>query len=112
MARGEVDVLIDRFAEEYFVNRGTLEEYNEITVSNHVNSDFPASFIMTGEGDFLSSQSKPFYDILKSLGVDAEYHYYGDKDHELKHVFHIDIKLPEARICNDDECNFFLIHIR
>ena len=112
MAHGEIDILIDRFAEEYFNNRGTFEEYEEITVSNHINENFPASFVMTGEGDFLSGQSKPFYDILKSLNIDAEYHYYGNKEHELKHVFHIDIKLPEARQCNADECMFFLKHIK
>ena len=46
------------------------------------------------------------------LDIDAEYHYYGDKEHELKHVFHIDIKLQEARQCNEDECSFFLNHIK
>ena len=112
MARGEIDILIDRFAEEYFSNKGTIEEYSEITVGNHINSDFPASFVMTAEGDFLASQAKVFYDILKSLNIDAEYHFYGDKEHELKHVFHIDIKLPEARKCNDDECSFFLKYIK
>ena len=112
MAHGEIDILIDRFAEEYFNNRGTKEEYAEITVANHITSNFPPSFVMTAEGDFLSSQAKPFYDILKSLEIETEYHFYGDKKHELKHVFHIDIKLPEARKCNDDECSFFLKHIK
>ena len=112
MARGEIDVLIDSFAEDYFINRGTTEEYAEITVGNHIKEDFPASFVMTAEGDFLSNQAKDFYDILKSLNIDAEYHFYGDKEHELKHVFHIDIKLPEARKCNDDECSFFFKHIK
>lgn len=59
----------------------------------------------------MEGQAKPFFDILKKLGVEAEYHYYGDKEHELKHVFHIDIKLPEARQCNEDECAFFKRHI-
>ena len=112
MVRGEVDVLIDSFAAEYFPNKGTLEDYAEITVSNHLPSSFPASFVMTGEGDFLADQAKTFYDVLKSLNLEAEYHFYGDKEHELKHVFHIDIKLPEARQCNEDECSFFSKHIR
>ena len=112
IGRGEIDVLIDSFAEEYFPNRGTKQEYLDICADRFVNTNFPASFVMTAEGDFLSGQAKPFYDILKNLGVDAEYHYYGDKEHELKHVFHIDIKLPEARQCNDDECTFFLKHLK
>ena len=112
MVRGEIDVLIDSFAREYFPNKGTVSDYEGITLANYVSSKFPPSFVVTAEGDFLASQAKPFYEILKNLGVDAEYHYYGDKEHELKHVFHIDIKLSEARQCNADECDFFLRHIK
>lgn len=112
MKRGEVDELLDSFAEEYFVQRGTEIEYEDICVSNHIDANFPASFIVTAEGDFLSNQAPPFYDILKSLGVEAEYKYYGDKEHPLKHVFHIDIKLELARQCNEDECSFFKKHIK
>ena len=111
MAHGEIDVLLDSFAREYFPNRGTDEDYEGITVGNFVSKNFPASFVMTGEGDFLAGQAIPFFNILRSKGVEAEYHYYGDKEHELKHVFHVDIKLPEARQCNQDECEFFLKHI-
>ena len=64
-------------------------------------------FVMTALGDFLNVQAKPFYDRLRSLGVKSEYHCYGDSENELRHVFHVDIKLPQARTCNDDECSFF-----
>lgn len=112
MKRGEIDELLDSFAREYFINRGTEAEYEDICVKSHLIKDFPPSFIVTAEGDFLSGQAKPFYDLLKSIGAETEYKYYGDKEHVLKHVFHIDIKLEEARICNEDECNFFKKHIK
>ena len=69
--------------------------------------DFPPAFIMTAPGDFLVPQAKPFYELLRSLGVPAEYHCYGDSENPLRHVFHVDIKLEQARACNDDECSFF-----
>ena len=111
MKRGEVDALLDSFAEEYFPLRGKESEYEDICVVNHLGKVFPPSFIVTAEGDFLSNQAKPFYDLLKSINADTTYKYYGDKEHVLKHVFHIDIKLEEARICNEDECSFFKRYI-
>ena len=112
MKREEIDPLLNSFADVYFPFGGTKEEYEDICVSNHISRDFPPSFVATAEGDFLASQALPFYNILKSLNIDAEYHYYGDKEHELKHVFHIDIKLEDARRCNKEECNFFKKHIK
>ena len=107
LIRGEED-LLDSLAEAYFPNGGTDEEYDCIDLGRYVNGKFPPTFVMTALGDFLTRQAKPFYDRLKAIGVEAEYHCYGSEENELKHVFHIDIKLPEARACNSDECAFFL----
>ena len=112
MKRGEIDPLLDSFARVYFPNEGTEEDYDGICVANRLVEGFPPSFIVTAEGDFLSNQALPFYNILKQAGIEAEYKYYGDKEHVLKHVFHIDIKLEEARQCNEDECAFFHKHIK
>ena len=106
LVRGEED-LLDSLAEAYFPNGGTDEEYDSIDLGKRVNDHFPPTFVMTALGDFLTCQAKPFYELLEKLGVPAEYHCYGSKENELKHVFHIDIKLPEARDCNRDECSFF-----
>ena len=57
--------------------------------------------------DFLAPQAKPFYDKLQSLGVPSEYRCYGDSEKEPAHVFHINIKLPVAGKCNDEQCAFF-----
>ena len=106
LKRGEED-LMDSLAEAYFQNGGTDEEYDLIDLSKHVNAQFPPCFVMTALGDFLTGQAKPFYERLCALGVPAEYRCYGTPENQLKHVFHIDIKLPEARQCNRDECVFF-----
>lgn len=106
LIRGEED-LLDSLAEAYFPNGGTDEEYDAIELAKRVNAQFPPTFVMTALGDFLTGQAKPFYDLLQTLGVRSEYHCYGSRENELKHVFHIDIKLPEARACNADECSFF-----
>ena len=110
LIRGE-ELLLDSLAEAYFTDGGTDEEYTEIALAEHVNADFPPSFVMTALGDFLKCQAKPFYEHLCSLGVKTEYHCYGNAENALNHVFHINIKLPEARECNQDECEFFLNQI-
>ena len=111
LIRGE-ELLLDSLAEAYFKNGGTDEEYGYIDLAKHLTPDFPPSFVMTAEGDFLACQAKPFYERLISLGIKAEYHYYGSKENVLRHVFHIDQKLPDSHICNADECKFFMDHAK
>ena len=86
--------------------KGKPEEYRLLCVDEFASENFPPAFIMTGEGDFLAAQAQPFYETLKRLGVDAEYHYYGDTDHVLGHVFQCNIRLPEAIQCTREECEF------
>ena len=107
LVRGEED-LLDSLAEAYFENGGTEEEYDEIALAKLITPNFPPCFVMTAPGDFLTCQAKPFFDILKEKGIKAEYHSYGNSENPLNHVFHINIKLAEARSCNADECEFFL----
>ena len=87
--------------------KGSAEEIRKISVMNHLTSAFPPSFIMTCEGDFLAPEAIPLLEALKELNVPAEYHYYGDADNVLGHVFHCNIRLPDAQQCNRDECEWF-----
>ena len=102
----------NKLMEDLLPNKGTPEELEKISISDHVTSSFPPSFIMTAEGDFLADQALPFTDLLKMLGAEAEFHYYGDKEHVLGHVFHCNIRLSEAQLCNKEECDFFKRHIK
>ena len=97
----------DKLLANFLPKKGTREELELISVTNHVNGKFPPAFVMTAEGDFLIDQAKMFTELLKANCVEAEYHYYGDKDHVLGHVFHCNMRLDEAKRCNKDECDFF-----
>ena len=111
LVRGEED-LLDSVAEAYFPGGGTDAEYADIDLGRRVTASFPPAFVMTAEQDFLMPQARPFYDRLTALGVPAEYRCYASDERDLTHVFHINIKLPEARQCNADECAFFAAHVR
>lgn len=95
----------------YLPNGGTQEEYKMLSAVNWVTSDYPATFIMTATGDFLKMQAPIMAKCLSEHNVPFTYKLYGTQKNQLQHVFHCDIKSKDAKICNDDECNFFLAHM-
>ena len=86
---------------------GTEEELKIMDAASHVTKDFPPSFVMTCQGDFLKHDSDMIKTVLDKAGVKNEYHCYGNDEQPLWHVFHLYPKLEEAKQCNDDECRFF-----
>lgn len=79
-----------------------------LQVLDNITSEFPPSYVMTSTFDFLKDAAKPMYELLLSKGVEAEYHLYGTEETEyMGHVFHCNMNLEEAHICNADECRFF-----
>ena len=85
----------------------------QLKVRKYVTRDFPPAFVMTGQYDYLKSMAKPMWRTLKKHGVEAVLRIYGTKEQkEIRHVFHVNCKLPLAAVCNDDECAFFRAHLR
>ncbi|GFI24327.1 acetyl esterase [Lachnospiraceae bacterium] len=83
----------------------TLEQINVI---KYINKDFPPTYLMTSEYDFLKEDAKPMYELLKQKGISCVYKLYGKEgDNYMGHVFHLNLRLEEARMCNDEECSFF-----
>lgn len=82
----------------------TLERINAI---KYINKNFPPAYIMTSEYDFLKEDAKPMYDLLHQKGISCMYKLYGKEgDDYMGHVFHLNLRLEEARVCNDEECSF------
>ena len=73
----------------------------------HITNDFPPSFIMTSNCDHLRSESPKLEKILQDNGVHCVFKEYGDERTQLYHVFHCNVKTPEAAQANKDECDFF-----
>ncbi|MDO5150943.1 MAG: alpha/beta hydrolase [Oscillospiraceae bacterium] len=102
---------VDEFFSEYtgIINEKPSDDLlRKLDTMSNITSDFPPSYIMSSETDFLLSEADPMYRHLLKLGVPAVKKIYGSKDcPETGHIFHINCKLDEARKCNDDECDFF-----
>ena len=78
-----------------------------LDVQKYITSKFPPVFVMTAPNDFLFNEAKPLHELFLSRGVKSEYHLYGQpSDDWASHVFHLNLRLPSGRLCNDDEADF------
>lgn len=92
---------------DFLPKQGNKRELKLVNVCRHVTKNYPPTFIMTSVGDFARDQAPVLAERLESRNIPFVYRFYGDWEHKLGHVFHCDIKSDEARLCNDEECNFF-----
>lgn len=96
-----------------YMGEDTENVLKKLDTVRYINESFPPSFIMTSYCDFLRDKAEPMYRLLQEKGVECEYHIYGAEDREdIAHVFHCNMRLPEAAICNDEECEFFKRHVQ
>lgn len=96
---------------DFLTEGGSDEELKLTDVTGFVTGDFPPVFMMTCPGDFLKYQAPFMLDVLMRESVPFVFRYYGDIRDPLHHVFHCNTRLESAKICNDDECEFFRKHI-
>lgn len=96
-----------------YINEGDEKQLAQIDTLSNITNNYPPSLIMTSYYDFLREQAKPFYEHLKSKGIDCKFKLYGEEgETHMEHVFHLNLKLKEAKECNDAQCEFFrsLLH--
>lgn len=103
----EEDKDLEKLVKDILPGGGTEEERYKTTPTHFVTDQFPPTFLMTATGDFLKNQAPLMKACFDSCGVPYEYKVYGDETNALSHVFHCDMRLADAGICNDDECDFF-----
>lgn len=101
--RKDMGAIIQSFLPE----KASEKMMQEISPIRSINDQFPPCFIMTCPGDFLNAAPDELVPALKKYGVPFIYRTYGSAKNPLMHVFHCAIRLPEATLCNDEECNFF-----
>ena len=107
MVRSEKDTMMPAMMKDILPQGGTDEEMALLSGVSYITENFPPVFIMTSNEDFLNEQPELLTPVLKKLGIPFAYHFYGTKQNPLGHVFHCNIRLAEAALCNDEECAFF-----
>jgi len=83
------------------------EDLEKINVCSFVNKDFPPTYLMTADSDFLKIQAPYMQAKLEEFQITHTYKIYGNGKKEVGHVFHCNIRLPEADQCNNEESDFF-----
>jgi len=83
------------------------EQIKLIQVADFVTEKFPPVFFVTATGDFLKGEAPLMQAKLLENDVPHIFRFFGDKEHELGHVFMLNIRLDEAIRCNDEEADFF-----
>lgn len=83
-----------------------------LQVLRAISGNYPPAYIMTACNDFLRDCAEPMGRLLTERGVANTVKCYGTPEQkEIAHVFHVNIRLPEAKLCNDEECEFFREHL-
>lgn len=87
--------------------QGTPEELRLVSPERYVTDHFPPTYLMTASGDFLKKHALYMAERLTEQEVEFEYHFYGNSENVLGHVFHVNMKMEDAAKCNNEECRFF-----
>lgn len=95
---------------EVLPNQGSELELKQINTLPYVNEKFPPVFLMTSEADFLQKDALALSEKLIEMHIPFEFRYYCDPKEKLGHVFHLNIRSENAKICNDEECAFFELY--
>ena len=90
----------------------TEKDLEMLNSFDKIGPGYPPVFLMTSNGDFLKDQVDFIVPELEKNGVPYVLKVYGSDDNVLRHVFHVNMKLKDAALCNDEECGFFRSYIR
>lgn len=103
---GKSDFIHD-LAAEYLPGGLTEEGIHSVSVTNFITKAFPPAFVMTSVDDPFKTQGLFLAEKLCRAEVPFVFRFCGDCDNRLPHVFHLNIRSRDARLCNDEECAFF-----
>ena len=92
---------------DYLPNRGLTKARRLMNLYPFITDRFPPAFLMTANDDIFKAQALKLSRRLTEQDVPFMFRLYGSREHRLAHVFHCDIRTPDARLCNDETCAFF-----
>lgn len=91
-----------------YLGKGFDPSDPRLDVLGAVTEGYPPAYLLTSCNDFLHDCAEPMAEFLSGRGIEAVYKCYGTPEQKhVAHVFHVDIRLPEAAEANDEQCAFF-----
>lgn len=104
---GTKEDLNSKLITDLLPDQGSTAEMELIDVTAHITQDYPPTFLMTSTDDLLKDQTIAMATKLTAKNVPFTYRYYGNALNMLPHAFYLNTKSVEAKLCNDEECEFF-----
>ena len=94
---------------DYLGKKTDISPYDpRLRVLESVTADYPPAYITTACHDFLRECAAPMGEFLTAKGIPCQVKCYGsEEDTSIGHVFHVNIILEEAKLCNDESAEFF-----
>lgn len=92
--------------------KGVADAAELMRIDRWLTPGFPPSFITRSVNDELTQDAPLLAALLDKNGVPYELCSYGEGDKGISHVFHLNIRLPEARECNARQDAFFREHMK
>lgn len=84
----------------------------QLDVLDYIDSRYPPAYLISAPNDMLCEMLMPMAARLTREGVENRWKLYGTtRQKEVGHVFHLNLRLPEAKQANDDEIAFFRAHM-
>ncbi len=91
-----------------YLGKALSSDDSRLQVLENITASYPPAFLTTACHDFLRPCAQPMWEFLKKKGINTDWKCYGtEADESVAHVFHVNIRLPEAKQCNDDTAAFF-----
>lgn len=84
----------------------TPEQAGMLSPVEFIGRTFPSVYVMTSTGDFLRKQPDFLLPVLERNGIPHVFRVFGSDTNKLTHVFHCDLRLPDAAECNYAEMEF------
>ncbi len=84
----------------------------QLKPERYINADFPPSFVMSAQNDYLKFMAPMLHKKLRKRGVETVLKIYGTRQQkDIGHVFHLNCRSALADQCNDAQCAFFRNHL-
>lgn len=105
--KSDPESMLIKLLGDFLPEAGSKKELELLHVTAHLTENFPPVFLMTATGDFLSAQAPVFAAELVKKSIPFVLRFYGDSHNKLEHIFHCNIRMEDAKKCNNEECEFF-----
>lgn len=100
------DSFLPKLLKDLLGRKVTTQDVQQLSPIFYIPKDFPPSYIMTSNQDFLREQSYLLKEAFLDKGVSFKLKDYGTECEPQSHVFHLDLRNPVGNQCRQEEISF------